>query len=120
MHGHRFPHEAPTAMHIDIKNCNTSNFYDTYHIFMTLYCIVLITCFRRSVQQKIKAHVKVNPLSSCLCSCFLIGQDCCVRTSEYLAEQAPGCINIRLWHARCSDKVSIQGGMQMQYTFQPN
>ena len=44
MHGHRIPHEAPTEVHIDIKSCNTPNFYDTYHTFMTLYCIVLTTC----------------------------------------------------------------------------
>ena len=45
VHGHRIPHEAPAEMHIDIKRCNTPNFYYTYHTFMTLYCIVLTTCF---------------------------------------------------------------------------
>ena len=44
MHGHRIPHEALTEMHIDIKSCNTPNFYDTYHTFMTLYCIGLTAC----------------------------------------------------------------------------
>ena len=44
MHSHRIPHEAPTEMHTDIKkNCKTSNFCDTHHSFMTLYCIVLTT-----------------------------------------------------------------------------
>ena len=37
--------QAPTEMHISIKSCNILNFYDTYHTFMTLYCIVLTTCF---------------------------------------------------------------------------
>ena len=45
MHGHRIPDEAPIEMHIDIKSCNTPNFYDTYHTFMTFYCIVLTTWF---------------------------------------------------------------------------
>ena len=48
MHGHRIAHEALTEMHIDIKSCNTPNFYDTYYTFMTLYCIVLITCFYKN------------------------------------------------------------------------
>ena len=67
MHGHRIPHEAPTEMHIDIKSCNTPNFYDTYHTFMTI-ALFLQHVFTRSVQQKIKAPVKVNPFSVVLLS----------------------------------------------------
>ena len=42
-------------MHIDIKSCNTPNFYDTYHTFMTPYCIVLATCFykKRAAEDQI-------------------------------------------------------------------
>ena len=61
VHGHRIPHEAPAEMHIDIKSCNNPNSYDIYHTFMSLCCIVLTTCFTRSVLQKVKAPVKVNP-----------------------------------------------------------
>ena len=51
MHGHRIPHEAPTEMHIDIKSCNTPNFYDTYHTFLTLCCIVLTTyCYKKHLK----------------------------------------------------------------------
>ena len=101
---------GPEKKHVDIKRCNTPNFYDTYHTFMILYCIVMTTCFTRSVQQKIKAPVKVNP---CPAFCFLIGQDCCTLTSQYLAEQARGCMNIR--HALCSDKVPIFFFFQMWF-----
>ena len=111
MNGHRIPSEAPTEMHIDIKSCNTLNFYDTYHTFMTLYCNVLRTCFfTRSVQQKIKAPVKIYPFSVI---CFLIGQDSCALTSQYLSEQAPACMTY--YDMLRSDKVSILGGMQMPY-----
>ena len=117
MHGHRIPHEARTEMHIDIKSCNTPNFYDTYHTFMTLCCIVLTTCFTRSVPLKIKAPVKVNPF---LCFCFLIGQDLCALTSQYLAEQAPGCMNIRhiMTCALFRYSVYFRRQVNAMYTFQ--
>ena len=105
--------------HIGIKSCNIPNLYDTYFTFMTLHCIVLTTSFykkqqdfTRSVQQKIKAPVKVNPFYG---FCFLIGQDCCALNSQYLAEQAPGCM-----HIRYIITYSILGRKQMPYTFQSN
>ena len=68
MHGHKIPHEARTEMHIDIKSCNTSKFYDTYHTFMTLYCIVLTTCFYKKPAAEDQTPVKVNPFSVFLLS----------------------------------------------------
>ena len=92
MHSHRISHEAPTEIHIDIKVAIPL-------IFMTLITLLWLSIalfwqhvFTRSMQQKIKAPVKVYPFSVV---CFLIGQDYCALTSQCLAEQAPGCMNIR-------------------------
>ena len=63
-------------MLIDIKSCNTPTFYDTYHTFMTLYCIVLTTCFYKKRVAEIKAPVTVNPFSAFLLSdCRLLCAD---------------------------------------------
>ena len=108
MHSHRIRHEA-TKIAI------------TLLIFMTLITLLWFSIalfwqhvFTRIVQQKIKAPVKVNPFSG---FCFLIGHDCCALTSQYLAEQAPGCMNIRHFMTSSLFRLSILGGTQLPYNF---
>ena len=80
-------------MHIDIKSCNTPNFYDTYHTFMTLYLYCFDNMFLQEACSRRSKHLL--KLIHFLCFSLMIGQDCCALTSQYMAKEAPDCMNIR-------------------------
>ena len=67
MHGHWIPYEAIIEMPMDlywiIKSCNSPNFYDTCHTFMTLHCIILTACFYKKCAADDQSTFKSESLS---------------------------------------------------------
>ena len=106
MHNHRLPHEAPAEMHIDIKSCNTPNFYDTYHTFMTLYLYFFDNMFLQEACSRRSKHLlKLIPF---LCFCLMTGQNCCAALWQNQQNDLCGQRRLRsAWASAQSDQSSL-------------
>ena len=119
MHSHKIRHEAPTEMHIELSKIAIPLIF---MILITLLWLSIVLFWQhvvtRSVQQKIKAPVKVNPFF-CVFAFWLFRT--VVHWSGNIWQnklQALWILDI-LWQALFSDKMKmyIVEGTQMPYYF---